>query len=513
MDVSNELIRPLDIGPPPLNSGDGGQRLSGREVIDTLFRQKWRILLLWSLVAIATVAYVAITPAMYQSEMTILVKDKRADTGITAEGAERGDASASDTQLATEMQLLSSRELFRMVAVKTGIAKQNDAAELDRQVERLHTQVRVAPVLKSSLIEVKYSDPNPKLAAAVLQTMADLYMDMHLQLHSSPQSFEFFNRQAMEYEKKLREAQERLLEFQGKHRIVMLAEQKDLTLRKLLEVEAALRDAQAQRAETALRATKLREQMAGMGRRITTQTRKLPNQYMVERLNTMLAELQNKRTEMLSKFRPDDRMVKQVDQQIADTRKALENAGSTSSTDETTDVNPVRQAVEGELARADVATTGLNARIASLGNQIRELRAQLGAFETASPDDQVLLHEVAVAEQNFALYSKKREEARIAQEMDKQKIANVAIVDPPRVAAFAKSKLGSGVPAAFLLGTLLVVAFCFAMGHRRNVVHTPWELEASMGLPVLATVPLHGKPMMAERVRKAPVLIEGRVSD
>ena len=128
----------------------------------------------------------------------------------------------------------------------------------------------------------------------------------------------------------------------------MLSEQKDLTLRKLLEIESALRDAQGQKIETELRIAKLREQMAAMGGRITTQMRKIPNQYSVERLNTLLTELQNKRTELLTKFRADDRMVKQVDQQLIDTRKALESAASLSATEEASDVNPIRQVTEGD---------------------------------------------------------------------------------------------------------------------------------------------------------------------
>ena len=47
----------------------------------------------------------------------------------------------------------------------------------------------------------------------------------------------------------------------------------------------------------------------------------------MERLNTMLAELKNHETEMLAKYRPDDRMVLEVRQQIAQTESRLESGG------------------------------------------------------------------------------------------------------------------------------------------------------------------------------------------
>ncbi len=501
-----------DGGPPALLDAEVGQRLSGREILDTLFRQKWKIMLLWSAVVIAAIAYVFLTPRMYESDMTILVKDKRVDVALGPEGGEKSDLGASDTQVATEIQLLSSRELFRMVALKSGLAKSASPADLDRAVGKLKRGIRIGPVLKSSLIQVKYSDSDPKRCAQVLELLAEFYMDMHLQLHSSPGSYEFFSKQAAEYEKKLREAHANLLAFQSRTKIVLLPEQKDLALRKLLEVESSLREAQALKGETAFRASKLRDQMSSMGRRITTQMRKIPNQYSVERLNTLIAELQNKRTELLTKFRPDDRMIKQIDQQIADTRKAMDSASAMSSTEEATDVNPVRQIVEGELARAEVTANGLNSRIVALSKQIGDLRGELSRLENASPDDQLLLREVNVAEQNLLLYSKKREEARIAQELDQQKIANVVVVDPPRVPGFPKSRLGSGLPAAFLLASILVVAVCFALGHRRNVVHTPWELETALGLPVLATIPLNGNPILGSPPLRARLLeLEGQI--
>lgn len=509
------------MGPPPLRLPEAaGQRLTGREILDTLFRQKWTILLLWTLVAGATAAYVVLSPAEYETEMTILVKDKRVD--LLSDGP-KPDSVASDTQLATEIQLLSSRELFRAVAVKTGLGKPGSEADIESAVTALKRKIRISPVLKSSLISVKYSDSNAKRSADVLQALADGYLNRHLELHSSPGSFEFFSKQTEEYAAKLREAHDRLLAFQSKSNIVLLPEQRDLTLRKLLELEAGLREAQAQKNETALRASKLREQMAGMGGRITTQMRKIPNQYSAERLNTLLAELRNKRTELLTKFRPEDRMIQQVDQQIADTRKALETTTGSTSTEEATDVNPVRQVVEGELARAEVTVTGLNARIQSMAAQTGQLRGELSKLETAAPQDQVLLREVAESEANYVLYSKRREEARIAQELDRQKIANVVLVDPPRVPAAAKSKMGSGAPAAFVLGIVLVLALCFALGHRRDVVQTPWELESATGLQVLATIPLNGRPMISgpaaapvsarERASAQVLELEGRIQE
>ena len=200
--------------PPSLFGFEAGQRLSAREILDTLFRQKWRILLLWSLVLTATLAYIFMTPYQYESDMTILVKDRRVD--LSSGSGERSEGGATDVQIATEIQLLGSSELFRMVAIKSGLAAQGSPEQIDRAVTRLRQSLRISPVLKSSLIQVKYSDTDAKRCAQVLKLLSEFYMDMHLQLQSSPGSYEFFSKQAEEYERKLRDAHDRLLSFQSK---------------------------------------------------------------------------------------------------------------------------------------------------------------------------------------------------------------------------------------------------------------------------------------------------------
>src|SRR5277367_6323939 len=150
-----------------------------------------------------------------------------------------------------------------------------------------------------------------------------------------------------------------------------------MLIRKVIDQQSALREAQANSIDTQKRISALRSQLTDESPRITTQTRKIPNQYSVERLNTLIAELQNKRTDLLTKFKPTDRTIREVDQQIADTRAALENAQKLNSYEEATDVNPLRQNIELELSHAEAAGDGLRARVSELRSQTQQYRGEL----------------------------------------------------------------------------------------------------------------------------------------
>ena len=137
---------------------------------------------------------------------------------------------------------------------------------------------------------------------------------------------------------------------------------------KLLETDAFLNEVNE-------RIARLEQQMRTLQPRIMTQSRALPNQYSTERLNTMLVELQNKRTDLLTKFKPTDRLISEIDQQIQTTRTALEKATSQTATEQATDLNPLRQTLDAELARARVDQAGAVSRRASLTAPGAGLRA------------------------------------------------------------------------------------------------------------------------------------------
>ena len=85
-----------------------------RDAADGFFRN-WRWLALFAALTIAALAaYARFTPPDYESEMTFLVRNNRADVIVSPDGsttAQQRQTDVSDAQIATEVQMLSSRDL------------------------------------------------------------------------------------------------------------------------------------------------------------------------------------------------------------------------------------------------------------------------------------------------------------------------------------------------------------------------------------------------------------------
>jgi hypothetical protein len=140
-----------------------------------------------------------------------------------------------------------------------------------------------------------------------------------------------------------------------------------------------------------------------------------------------------------------------------------------------------------------------------LASQVKEYEAQLSRLEgiTAEYDD--LNRQVKESADNYQLYKKKAEEARITDELDQNKITNVSVAEAPvqpqlpvRPNRPLNLILGVFLGALLSLGSLVVAEFM------RDTVLTPRELELLTGQPVLASLPNTGRASRARAVESQP---------
>ena len=172
--------------------------------------------------------------------------------------------------------------------------------------------------------------------------------------------------------------------------------------------------------------------MAKLPERTTTQVRIADNPELMKSLKSSLLDLQLKRTQLLTKFEPSHRLVQEVDQQIAQAR-GRDRGGEciVRCRDETTDKNAHYEWAKSELQQAQVQLKALQAREAATATQEAAYRAmarQLG--DDAITQDDLLSTEKA-AQENYLLYVKKQEEARMDDALDERGIVNVAIAEHP----------------------------------------------------------------------------------
>ena len=514
--------------------GKSEAQVSVRDVASVIFRHKLLLCVTFLAVALGTAAITYLMPNEYESRMKILVKNTRSDVPITPEqtvGTTGNflDNDVSENQINSEIELLTSEDLLKQVATECGLygtgsslssklglneAPRSQATQVEEAAKQLAKDLVITPVKKANIIEVKYASKSPEKAAAVLRKIGDLYLEKHVKLHRPPGTYEFFKTQADQSEAQLQDSEKRLSSFQQSMNVVSLTQQKDQTVLKLTEAKSKLLDTETLLREVSDRIAKVQQQLETLAPRVVTQRRALPNQYSAERLNTLIVELQNKRTQLLTKFRADDRLVKEVDQQLKNTRVALDKASKETATEQSTDLNPLRQTLEAELSRDKVDQAGAAGRHEMLVGQVKDYETQLSRLEGITAEYEDLSRQKKESGDNYQLYKKKEEEARITDELDQSKITNVSVAEAPVQSQIpVKPNRPLNMILGVFLGVLLSIGSVVIAEFLRDTVLTPRELELLTGQKVLASLSYtrRGPRVMVVESRTAEPEVSGPV--
>jgi capsular polysaccharide biosynthesis protein len=102
-----------------------------------------------------------------------------------------------------------------------------------------------------------------------------------------------------------------------------------------------------------------------------------------------------------------------------------------------------------------------------------------------------LLRTAKANEENYLLYLKKQEEARIADALDQSNILNVVVGQAPTVPALPSRSPWLFGLIGIVLASVASVSAAFTLDYLDQSFRTPAEVIAELGIPVLAAVPRH----------------------
>jgi uncharacterized protein involved in exopolysaccharide biosynthesis len=472
-----------------------------REVAIVLFRQRKLFVGVAGLILVVAVVY-AFAGTTYRAHLRVLVRRGRADPPVTAQANAPPDFSrveVTEEDLNSEVELLKDADVLRRVVEANKLEAhdwlrwlrphEDHAARVERAAKRLAGRLKVEAIKKTNLIAVSYDAADAREAAHVLQSLARIYLEKHMEVHRPSGQLHFFDQQTGESRRQLEEAKRKVVDFTKSHDVVMAAQQRDLVLRRLDDEEASYRQTQVEMAQSKHRVQELTAQLARLPERVITQVRSADNAELLRTLKASLLDLELKKTQLLTKFEPNHRLVQEIEQQILQAKSAIAAEKLSPLHDETTDLDANYEWAKAELQKAQVEMKGLEAREATTSAHLagyRSLARQLG--EDAIVQDDLTSSEKA-AQENYLLYVKKREEARMGDALDEGGIVNVAIAEQPVVPALPVWPAGivvlMGCVAALASGT----GAAFAADYLDPALRTPEEVLECLEMPVLASIP------------------------
>jgi uncharacterized protein involved in exopolysaccharide biosynthesis len=470
-----------------------------RDYMSVLFKHKQKILLVF----LATVATVTIgsflIPPTYEAKSSMLVKFGREYIYQPEVGEKPQDVRLvpldQEEVINSEIQILTSRDLIEKVISTLGIAKiypelanspSTKIAPIEKAILQFKNKLFAEGIKKSNVVQVSFQHKDPQIAAQAVNLLVDFYKEKHLQVFSDPRS-SFLEQQLVTYEQKLKESENNLESFKQHRRVSSLDEQRSLFLKQRTDLDTSLKNTQNQIKELEQKVAFLEEQMQTISNSETLYT-ETDRYKVIDEAKVKLLNLQLQEQELLQRFNDSNRLVVNVRKEIQLVKDFLLEQEELIKGKVKTG-NVVYQEVEKELIKAKADLSSQEAKETSLRLQLVQLDRSIQNFDLSEKELQELSREQVNNEKNYQTYQHKVEEARISDDMNRQKMANISVIQAAAVPTKPiRPKKGLNIFLSVILGSVSGLGYAFFSEYTAQGLSTPEAAEKRLNLPVIATI-------------------------
>jgi uncharacterized protein involved in exopolysaccharide biosynthesis len=399
----------------------------------------------------------------------------------------------------------------------------DSAALVPAAVGRFQESLTVMDIPESSIIRISFENREPQVAADALNLLVEKFKDKHLTVFAEP-AVGFLARQREVYEERLTGSEKALDGFRQEHAVYEPAEQRTMLLRRRMELEtelqnAGLRVAELEHAmslldggsmsasaaepppitedrasmvtrrgqlasalqEADMRLAELRQQLVVMrpggdapGFSGTQQWRSIDDAF------GRLLDLQLREKEALRNYNEGSRMVLGIREEIALVEAFLRDRGAyvreviEAEIREELEMLVARrgaaidqmEAVDAQIRAVDLRglideLSPIQARMAKIREELARNQEQIDGLDRLEVQLRRLQRQVELDEGNYRGFLAKFEAARLMEELDRQKLVNIAVVEraaPPVQPSSLSNKARAAIGAAVGLAAALAAA-------------------------------------------------------
>jgi chain length determinant protein EpsF len=436
---------------------------------------RWITIAGLTLIAVVVAGVVTLqTPKSYTAATELIIDGKGQDP-ISGESL---PARMLSGYIATQADIIRSRNVANKVIDQLNLIEEPAlqpefrAASTEPLPSRgwllyyLKTGLAVTPQRDSSVLSISFKARNPELAARIADAFAQAYIQTNLELRIEPakQITQWYDLQLASLRENLVDRQNTLAAYQEEHNIIASSDRLDLESEKLAELSSMLLVVQGQRLDEQSRSKQLDGSKPGaLPEHVLTnpQVQKISDE--LSQAQARMAEIGSQVGSNHPQYRQAQREVDALQTQLQRTLKLV--GGSLRSSVELSQSR--EEQLKAEVAAQKEHVLQLNRN----RNQLTLLRQEVDNAQTA--------YDAALARA-----SQTKLESRIA-------LTDVAILNTAAIPSKpTEPKPALNLLIAMVFGLLLgtAVALCWEWIDRR--VRSGEELEASLGIPVLAYIPL-----------------------
>ena len=472
------------------------------DYVRVLYKRRWAAITVFTVVVLSIVVYAFTVTPIFEARTRLLIETD--DPNIVAFTTVIDEAQAKADYYQTQYNILQSRALAResiddlklwssplLVPGKDGWLTQASRFVSERLTgdtpapvmdeTGMHSQVvdeflsnlTIAPIRNSRLVDVKYRSSDPALAAAIANALASSYIEQNLEYKftASRDANDWLTERLAEEKKAVEVAEFALQQYRERHDAISMEDRQNIVVQRLTDLNATVTRAKTER----LQKEGLYRQLSASANdpaTLNTFPAVLANTF-IQQQKAELAALQRQQAQMsdrLGERHPD--MVK-IQSAIAHAQLQIQ-----------TEVAKIVAAVKSEFEAARTQEEGVAAALATQ-------KAEALAMNRAAIEYSVLDRDVESSKQIYNSLLQRAKETSVAGEL---KSSNIRVVDrAERPQRPVSPRALFSLMLALVGGTILACGTAFFFEYLDSRIKSPEEIDTYLGLPAIGMIPALGK--------------------
>lgn len=340
---------------------------------------------------------------------------------------------------------------------------------------------RIEPVKGTYIVRVGFEHPTPRVSQEIANLFAEEFIDASRSrvLESNMKATEGLREQATKQMERIKEIERRLADFKQKYGTISIDERQNIAREQLFRLNTQKIEAQQIYDSLALRVSQIEAVREAGGDLLTlsfiAQNGNIPD------LTSRLATTKITLAGMQERFREKHPNMIALRQTYTETEAELKKASEEVA---------ARFIKEFENSKANL--DGSRERLAKMEQEIIDL-------ERLKPEYNALLNDLEISRSMGNLYQQRLQATSVAIQFD---TPNVRLVDPaPLPQRAAKPNVVFNLVIGLVLGTVLGLVFVVVLAIMDDKVKTAFDIESSLGLPLIGLIPRISRIDALEKAR------------
>lgn len=413
-------------------------------------------------------------------------------------------AQEQSSPLNTEAEVIRSTPIVQQTI--TLLSLKDDKGK-PLKIKKFLENLTVEGIEQTDILLVSYKDTNPIIAARVVNTLMDVYLENNISSRrkEAAAARKFIEKQVPKAESTVRQSEAELAQFKEKNKVISLQEEAEKSLEVISDLQRRTNEAKSRIADINSQSQEIRKQL-GMNSQEAVTMASLSQSTGVQDILRETQQLESQlaaRRNILQDSHPEiiylENRLKSL-KEILQTRIKKVVGTNQPQLHKNLQMGALQQQLAEDLIRLQSNRLGLISEVATLSKLEADYRQRLNVLPRLEQQQRQLERKVQAAQSTYSLLLQKLQETRIAENQNLGNASKVAQAQVPDEPISSPMMIVSGV----LLATLATLVIIFLLEARDKSIKTVDEAREYLGLTLLGVIPSTSKSKTFIRSKDEP---------